>query len=196
MITGNGSSYLESGASGHAVAKAMVTSIKQASSKDAPSKLPAVDESWTSFADALQKLVEGNAELRASVEELMARGARQALAYSDVPLPATSDLVALIRSKGVGVPSKGGTVVRTFWWGFHIQISEEDLQAFLAGATAVNTIVGVIGGGIPSPAQPWIALAAAFVASALGALRAINRGQGIYVSMSWFAPGAFVPTPV
>jgi hypothetical protein len=92
--------------------------------------------------------------------------------------------------------NRGGTVVRAFWWGFHIEISHEDLTAFLNSADPINAAIGAIGGAIPSPASPFIALAAAFVAGALGLLRSLDQGNGVYVSMSWFAPGAFVPTTV
>ena len=91
---------------------------------------------------------------------------------------------------------RGGTVARAFWWGFHIQISHEDLTAFLGAADPINAVIGAIGGGIPSPAAPFIALVAAFIAGALGLLRSLDRGRGVYVSMSWFAPGIFVPTTV
>ncbi len=92
--------------------------------------------------------------------------------------------------------SRGGTVARAFWWGFHIEISHEDLQVFLSSADPINAVIGAIGGGIPSPAAPFIAIAAAFVAGALGLLRSLDRGRGVYVSMSWFAPGIFIPTSV
>src|SRR5207244_2328964 len=86
----------------------------------------------------------------------------------------------------------GGTVARAFWWGFHIEISHEDLTNFLAAADPINAMIGALGGGIPSPAAPFIALAAAFVAGALGMLRGLDHGRGVYVSMSWFAAGIFI----
>jgi len=102
-------------------------------------------------------------------------------------------------SSSLNVPrdsTRGGTVARAFWWGFHIQISHEDLQAFVKSADPVNALIGAIGGAIPSPAAPFIALAAAFVAGALQLLGSLDKGHGVYVSMSWFAPGVFVPTTV
>ena len=89
-----------------------------------------------------------------------------------------------------------GTTVRVFPWGFHIQIDHDTLERVLDAADTVNELVLSIGGSIPSPAQPWIALIALFVAGAHAALRALDRGQGIYISMSWFAQGIFVPTSV
>lgn len=91
--------------------------------------------------------------------------------------------------------SRGGTVVRAFWWGFHIEISHADLQAFLAVAAPINQIAGAIG-PVTGPAAPFVMLAAGFIAGALDLLRGLDRGRGVYISMSWFAPGVFVPTSV
>ena len=91
---------------------------------------------------------------------------------------------------------RGGSVARVFWWGFHVEISHQDLPTVLGAADTVNTLVDLIGGSIPSPAQPWIKLLAPFISGTLQLLRALDRGRGIYISMSWFAPGAFVPTSV
>ena len=96
------------------------------------------------------------------------------------------------------VPSgaRGGTVVRAFWWGFHVQISHQDLAVFLSSAQPINSVIGAIGGGVPSPAAPFIGLVAAFIAGALALLKGLDRGMGVYVSMSWFMPGVFIPTSV
>jgi hypothetical protein len=86
--------------------------------------------------------------------------------------------------------------VRAFWWGFHIQIGHQALERILSAADGVNALVGSIGGAIPSPAQPWIVLIAKFVVGVHALLRQLDHGSGVYISMSWFAPGAFVPTTV
>jgi len=154
--------------------------------------------SLASLAGPLEAAVAADPELERAIEEVMARAIRHALVASSpsASVASTEDFVAMLRSKTIGARSKGGTVARAFWWGFHIEVSHEDLQAFLGGANAVNTIVGAIGGGIPSPAAPFIALAAAFVAATLGVLASLDRGKGVYISMLWIAPGIFVPTTV
>ena len=157
---------------------------------------PRAETKFAAFADELDAVVESSPELRAALEETMARNIRQALAMTNAPVASTEELVAMIRNKTIGVKSKGGTVARAFWWGFHIEISHEDLTVALATGDTVNTLVGLIGGSIPSPAQPFIALAAAFVAAAIGLVRSLDRGRGVYISMSWFAPGVFIPTSV
>jgi hypothetical protein len=96
-------------------------------------------------------------------------------------------------------PQDGGagrTIVEAFWWGFHLQLSHQDLMTVLDAADTVNTLVVLIGGSIPSPAAPWIQLIGPFVAATHAALRALDKGRGIYISMSWIAPGIFVPTTV
>ncbi|HKP98657.1 MAG TPA: caspase family protein [Fibrobacteria bacterium] len=91
--------------------------------------------------------------------------------------------------------SRGGTVARAFWWGFHIEISHEDLQIFLGAADPINAIIATVGTQT-GPAAPFVALAAAFVAGALGLLRGLDRGMGVYISMAWLVPGIFIPTTV
>lgn len=175
-----------------AIALSIIDSLHQSRPRDvvAPAtKAP----SWQAFADALGQLIAANPALERTLEETVARTARLALAARDAAVPSVDEFITALRAP---VVARGGTVVRAFWWGFHIQISHEDLQTFLASADPINAAIGAIGGGIPSPAAPFIALAAAFVAGALGLLRSLDRGSGVYVSMSWFAPGAFVPTSV
>ena len=91
---------------------------------------------------------------------------------------------------------KGGTVARTFWWGFQIEISHEALNTFINSADPINAFISSISGSIPSSVTPWIKLVAGFIAGGLKLLQTIDQGRGIYVSMSWFAPGIFVPTSV
>ncbi|WP_210583099.1 hypothetical protein [Streptomyces sp. GESEQ-35] len=119
--------------------------------------------------------------------------------------PANAELINAVRTSTltpaqVSLPAAAegvsGVTVRAFWWGFHVEIDHPSLESILNSADAVNALVGMIGGAIPSPAQPWIVLAAQFVAGAHQLLRSLDRGQGIYISMSWFAPGVFVPTSV
>lgn len=105
-------------------------------------------------------------------------------------------------ARGV-VPAAVGTresaddvTVRAFWWGFHIQIGHQALERILTAADGVNALVASIGGAIPSPAQPWIVLIAKFVVGVHALLRQLDQGNGVYISMSWFAPLAFVPTTV
>jgi hypothetical protein len=175
-----------------AIAQQVLSSLRSPMPR-APSPMPA-PQTWLQFATALDKLVAASPDLRHALEEAMARAVRRALVTGDAAAPSLDEFLSGLR--GPEVLARGGTVVRAFWWGFHIQISHEDLMSFLGAAEPINTIIGAIGGSIPSPAAPFIAAAAAFVAGALGLLRGLDHGRGVYVSMSWFAPGIFVPTSV
>jgi metacaspase-1 len=93
------------------------------------------------------------------------------------------------------VRPRGGTVVRAFWWGFHIQFSSQDLKTFVTVGGSVSAIAAAIG-PVTGPAAPFVGLAAAFVAAGMGIMRSLDRGRGVYLSMSWFAPGIFIPTSV
>lgn len=89
----------------------------------------------------------------------------------------------------------GSPIVRTFWWGFHIEISSEGIQDLTDTIDPINTIISLIGSSA-GPTAPYIPIAAAFIAGALGLIKKLDQGKGIYISMSWFAPGIFIPTGV
>lgn len=195
MTKGNGSTMSEA-VEYSALAPAIASSITAAlrGAARSTSSPASAAPSWLMFATALDKLVASSLELRRAIEEAVARTARAALATGEGALPPLHEFLTRMRSPEVA--ARGGTVARAFWWGFHVQISHEDLDAFVIAAAPINIIIGAIEGGIPSPATPFIAAAAAFVADALGLLKSLDRGSGVYVSMSWFAPFVFVPTTV
>lgn len=192
MITEQGNSrpdYLDPALLATDIARTVTSSLRNASSASAPPP-----SGWMAFAAALDQLITASPELRDATERMLARTARAAMATGDQALPAWEDFLSALQTPSSA--PRGGTYARAFWWGFHIKISREDLRQFLATAAPINTIIGAIGGGIPSPAAPFIAAAAAFVAGALSLLEGLDRGGGVYVSMSWFAPGIFIPTSV
>lgn len=152
------------------------------------------EREWLRFAASLGQLVSSSPDLLNAIERVAVKGMRQHLAEGAVSIPSVQELRTLFRTDEI--TPRGGSVVRAFWWGFHVQVSHGDLQSFLSGAGGVNSIVAAIGGGVPSPAAPWIALVAAFIAGALALLKGLDHGRGVYVSMSWFALGIFVPTSV
>lgn len=116
-----------------------------------------------------------------------------------LPLPQLGDFVpsttAPPRSASGYRAATGPAIVRTFFWGFHIEISSQGLRDFLSVADPVTAIVASMG-PVTGPAAPFVTLAAAFAAGALQVLRGLDRGNGVYLSMSWFAPGVFIPTTV
>lgn len=134
--------------------------------------------------------------IQAFLHGAIAASAMQAAAPS-LPPGEVVPTFASIFACAPAAPSDGGqATVRAFWWGFHVQISHNDLATVLDSADAVNDLVVMVGGNIPSPAAPWIRLIGPFVSATHDLLRSLDRGRGIYISMSWIAPGVFVPTTV
>ena len=174
------------------VAQSMASALHGPTPKSSATREPSQEPSWPMFASTLDRLVSSNAELKAAVEETIARNARQALAAGDGPLPSTEEFLAMLRSPPV--VGKGGTFASAFWWGFNVYVSHEDLSIFLASGGPLTVISGTFGTSIGGPAAPFIAALAAFVLAVLGLLKALDQGRGVYISMSWFAPGIFVPT--
>jgi hypothetical protein len=84
--------------------------------------------------------------------------------------------------------------VEAFWWGFHFVIPHDALHSILIGGNAVNTFVELLGPET-GPAAPFVEIAAALVGKMLDIMRDMDVGNGIYFSMTWIAPGVFVPTP-
>lgn len=94
--------------------------------------------------------------------------------------------------------AQGRTVVRAFWWGFHVEISHPDLQQIVNSPDPISVAQRLIrSGNIPGAVVPFIGAVISFiVGNALKLLQGLDQGRGVYISMSWFAPGVFVPTTV
>jgi hypothetical protein len=86
----------------------------------------------------------------------------------------------------------GAIQAREEWWGFQLAIPHAMLAAWPDGATETTTIVEAIG-SVPGAAGTFVRRAAGFIANRIGELQAIDRGDGVNVSMTWMAPNVFVP---
>jgi hypothetical protein len=131
-------------------------------------------------ADALLRAVEANS-----------MSAQVALFGGAVQLPTDARSRSLVSDR-----TRGGTVARAFWWGFHIQVSREDVQQLINGFGGANTFIGLLAPIVPPVIRPFLAVVRVFLEVSTAVLRALDRGRGVYISMSWFAPGIFVPTSV
>ncbi len=151
-------------------------------------------DTWEAIRPELEKRFGGQPAQQTAVASIAAANssAAQVALFGYAPSAAPNPL----EQPTATAQAATGTVVRTFWWGFHVEFGHDDLESVLTAADAVNRVVSLIGGNIPSPAQPWIRLLAPFIASVHQGLRGLDQGCGIYVSMSWFAPGVFIPTTV
>jgi len=178
-----------------AIAQSIVTALQSTTQKAVrPSVEPPQEPSWKEFASTLDQLVSSNAELKKAVEETMARSARQALAFGDDALPSTEEFLAMVRRpQAMG---KGGSVVWTDWWGFKVRVSHEDLEAILNSTEGLGQILEIIRRAQNGRTDGWFYWAGVFLDGARALLRTLDRGRGVYISMSWFAPGVFIPTLV
>jgi hypothetical protein len=92
-------------------------------------------------------------------------------------------------------PDPSKVLVETFWWGFHFVVPESVVTVWndiiLTTGDVLDTISDATG-----PAAPFIDLIAGYLQTYYKVAVQVDRGNGLYVSMSWFAPGIFVPTPI
>ena len=87
-----------------------------------------------------------------------------------------------------------GVTVEAFWWGFHIVIPHGAMDDFAQTLDTIDTVLGAIAGE-SGPAAPFLELAAEALKLMIGLCRTMDHGNGIYFSMTWAAPGVFIPTP-
>ena len=92
-------------------------------------------------------------------------------------------------------PAPDAITAEAYWWGFHLCIPESLMAAWTAIGITVGGVTTAIAGAT-GPAAPFVALAAAYITAEFTAMQNADAGNGVYVSMSWFAPAVFVPTPM
>jgi hypothetical protein len=139
------------------------------------------DERWRVVLAELVRRARNDDEFRARVE---ATGA------------VLDRLEPVIRRRPPNHPSGTGTIAcRTYWWGFEIEIPHATLAAWCASGPSSDMIAAAIVVD-PGPAAAFVRRTAAWVASRIEELRALDRGAGVYVSMTWMAPAIFLPIPV
>ena len=149
------------------------------------------------LASVLAALQERMARDPAAASALRARGGQTGTVAGRPATPA----FAMTASTNIGpYPTQPPTYAEAFWWGFHVVIPHEAMQwldvAFGSGLIANAAALGaVIGPTLSVPVAGWV-LAALFVylMAEWGLCHACDKGNGIYLSMTWIAPGIFVPT--
>lgn len=92
---------------------------------------------------------------------------------------------------------------RAFGWGFHVQFSHDEvveIVGIIKAAQSIEEAAQTIAGFIPTPQASivgFVASLAAFVAKIYeDLLTNVDKGDGVFVSMLWFVPFAFLPTTV
>jgi len=92
-------------------------------------------------------------------------------------------------------PSAEDITVEVFWWGFHFRIPESRMAYWVAGGLSVGGVLGAVA-GTTGPAAPFLSLVAAYVVAEFETAKQVDVGNGVFISMTWFAPGIFVPTAI
>lgn len=107
-------------------------------------------------------------------------------------------------------PTQPPTYAAAFFWGFHIVIPHEAMVyldtaigiGLIADAAALGAVMGkaiaaavAAGAAASVPIAGWILAGVFLQLMATWAIcHAVDKGNGIYLSMLWIAPGIFVPT--
>lgn len=153
-----------------------------------------INGNWADVQEYFETKVRGGFDSQENLYNLIesnSRSAQQALFGGYVQYADSEQTRSVISS-----PTRGGTVARAFWWGFHVQISNEDVNTIVNVADGATTVLDFLLAVAPPAIKPFLAAVRIFVTLSKEVLRAVNRGRGVYISMSWFAPGLFVPTAV
>ena len=100
-------------------------------------------------------------------------------------------------------------VVSYFWWGFQIKLTHEAVAWYVAGENITAGAAGAAGaiypitdaamalvaaGGSVGPGVVFFAALALYLVAEAALVQAADKGKGVILSMSWVAPGIFVPT--
>lgn len=140
------------------------------------------DDRWRDVFFALLKRANIDEEFRARVE---ATGA------------VIKDFEAVLSSARVAQTGASGSTIscHEYWWGFQLEIPHAVLAAWDPAATDFEHIVAAIGPGI-GPSGPFRRRVAIWIAGRLVELQHLDRGAGVYASMTWMAPNIFIPTAI
>lgn len=139
------------------------------------------DERWRDVLFELLRRAHEDPEFRARVE---ATGA-------DI-----QNLEAVLARTRVDHISPTGTIgCHEYWWGFQLEIPHTVLATWSVGVTETSDIAAAIGPGT-GPSAPFRRRIAHWMAGRIDELQALDRGAGVYTSMTWMAPNIFIPTAI
>ena len=172
------------------LASAIHQAIGSGAIQRAPAIPPSTGPSLAVFWSELDRLGHADAALRAALQSAAAKSASQALLATGAAAPSEEEFAELIRE---GELNAARSPIKVNWWGFNIHIPHRELASFVEVGAGVAEIVALFSRA-SNKVKPWVTLVARFAAAALSLLARLDRGNGVYISMSWFAPGVFVPT--
>lgn len=92
-------------------------------------------------------------------------------------------------------PRSCSVVCRSFWWGFHLEVPHSELEALAQEGVSHLGLARRIQ-GVPHRAAPHLGSLVEYVVKGFESVRKIDRGAGVFISMSAFAPDVYVTTAV
>lgn len=92
-------------------------------------------------------------------------------------------------------PRAGGMMCRTFWWGFHLEIPHGEVETMASSGIDQLALARMLK-VVPHRAAPHIGTLVDFVVRTFTSIKQIDRGAGVFISMSSFAPDLYVTTAV
>ena len=101
----------------------------------------------------------------------------------------------LARHRDSHPPHTGKIACREYWWGFQLEIPHAILERWSIESADPAHIAAEIGAGI-GPSAAFRRRVAAWIARRLAKLVQLDRGAGVYTSMTWMAPNIFIPMPI
>lgn len=128
-----------------------------------------------------------------------------------VDLSGISAADAAVMTRAAPAPTQSGApACRAFWWGFHLALPPAALARLAAAGGAVattapaaptaapTTALSLAGHPVPVPprAAPHVAALTRYLSEHFAEVRSHDRGAGVLISMSLFAPGLFVTTAI
>lgn len=82
---------------------------------------------------------------------------------------------------------------RTFWWGFHVEICAAAVLALTSHGLDRDSLAREFA-RVPIAVVSHVTTLSSFISDHIECVKAANRGAGVCVSMSWFAPDLYVVT--
>lgn len=124
-------------------------------------------------------------------DEFSSRMSRLGLDLSGI---SASDASALARAVKPA-PRGSGMMCRTFWWGFHLEVPHPELQDLRHSGVTHESLRRMLA-LVPPRVQPHVQTLTDFVVKSFETILEIDRGAGVFISMSSFAPDLYVITAV
>jgi hypothetical protein len=145
-----------------------------------PAQCDDADERWRAVLFELVRRAQADNEFRARIK---ATGA------------VIDDFEAVLgRTHAPRTAPAGVIACHPYWWGFQVELTHASLAAWLP--TTEWTEIAIAMGPLSGPASPFLRRAAMWIASRLDELEQLDRGAGVYASMTWMAPNIFVALPI